>query len=160
MIERMAGELELMKLEARLSKREIQSYRQETRIIRKETKQLNRETNFLREQVKSISEILKVSDENRMKLFKANLLTKLVEKIAKVGKLSAGTSENLVIHSKTRTIRMAQSIKKEAFVKITGMPEKFFTVLQDFEEVSSSKSIQKVISNEGLVHSRSEPSCP
>lgn len=51
-----------------------------------------------------------------MKVFKANLATKFVVKIAKAGKFTTEASNDVIAHSTTRVVRLAVMIKKDTFI--------------------------------------------
>lgn len=115
--------------DAQLSKENLKLQRRETALLRQEMHALRQETENLRQRAKA-------NDELRMQLFRANLSVKFVEKIAKVGKYVTESNENANTHSTTRVVRLAATIKKDAFMKIRKLPAKYYTVLLNLEQVN------------------------
>ena len=153
--------IELLEADRTLTKREMQAYRQENRLNRRETQQVHKELNFLRDEVRQLSEVVRRADEARLKLFQANLLIRVVEKVAKANRSTSESSEGLTGHSKIKFLRQAENMRKDTFLNITGLPEKCFSILKNLETVRSpSKSIRGVIDDEFLVYFGTKYHCP
>lgn len=104
MIVHFGKKLELLEAADTLNKREMQAYKQENRIHRNSTRQINKELSVLRNEVNQLSEIVRKADEARMKLFQANLLTRVVEKIASTSRGTSDSSEGSTSHSNCKPI--------------------------------------------------------
>ena len=126
-----------LEVEAGQVRRDIQLTKEDLKFQRKETKRLFQQMHALRQETLNLKEMMKGQDERRMQLFRANLSVKFVEKIGKVGRYITDSNEDVNLHSTTRVVRLATSIKKDAFMKITKMPGKYYAVLQDLEQVYS-----------------------
>lgn len=82
---------------------------------------------------------MQLHNDSRMKLFRANILNKFIDKIAESRNVASGSSTNVGAHSKTRRMRIAANMKKKHFIEVTELPAKCYILLKDYEKVSFCK---------------------
>lgn len=125
------------------AQRDAQLNKENLKLQRRETALLRQKMHALRQETENLKQKAKANDELRMQLFRANLSVKFVEKIVKKEKYVTKSNENANTHSTTRMVRLAAIIKKDAFMKITKLSTKYYTVLLNLEQVNPHQRLSK-----------------
>lgn len=87
---------------------------------------------------------MQLHNDFRMKLFRANILHKFVDKIAKSRNVTSGSSTNTEAHSRTRRMQVAANMRMKHFIKVTKLPARCYILIQDYEKVSFCKVYPRV----------------